>query len=131
MDDKQYDHPIYYASKQFMSVEINYTVTEREELGDIYASKKFHHYLYGTKITVWQAIKYWFNFFTNKMWREYLYGRSFCFKNRVRNYTSYGYQTWKYWFLSWMEKEMGVVFKDDNFSDTMLMSVDINNNPDE
>ena len=30
-----------------------------------------------------------------------------------------------------MEKEMGVVFKDDNFSDTMLMSVDINNNPDE
>jgi hypothetical protein len=36
-DDKGFDHPIYYSSRQLNSAERNYTVTEREALGMIYS----------------------------------------------------------------------------------------------
>ena len=42
-NDKGYDHPIYYASRQMVSAERNYTVTEREALGMIYSVQKFRH----------------------------------------------------------------------------------------
>ena len=29
-DDKNFDHPIYYASQQLVAVELNYTTTEQE-----------------------------------------------------------------------------------------------------
>ena len=52
LDDERFDHPIYYASQQLTSAEMNYTVTEREGLGVIFPLKKFRHYLLGTKVTV-------------------------------------------------------------------------------
>ena len=36
-DPKGCDHPIYYASRQLIPAERNYTVTEREALGMIYS----------------------------------------------------------------------------------------------
>jgi hypothetical protein len=44
-DDKNFDHPIYFASRQLIAAEKNYTTTEREALGMIFAVQKFRHYL--------------------------------------------------------------------------------------
>ena len=41
--EKNMDFPISYASRQLNSVEKNYTNTKREELGMVYAMKKFQH----------------------------------------------------------------------------------------
>ncbi|NHV87523.1 hypothetical protein HA385_23340 [Escherichia coli] len=49
------DFSISYASRQLNSAEKNYTTTEREGLGMVYAVKKFRHYLLANK----------FVFFTN------------------------------------------------------------------
>ena len=38
------DHPIAFASRKLSSVERNYTTTEREGLGMVYALQKFRHY---------------------------------------------------------------------------------------
>jgi hypothetical protein len=35
-DDKSFDHPIYFTSKQLIVVKINYTTTKIETLGMIY-----------------------------------------------------------------------------------------------
>jgi hypothetical protein len=40
-DDQKKDHPIYYASRQLNPAEKNYSTTEREALGIVYACKKF------------------------------------------------------------------------------------------
>ncbi len=42
--------PIYYASRMLNSTEKNYTVTEREAKGMIFALEKFRHYLLGNKV---------------------------------------------------------------------------------
>jgi hypothetical protein len=36
-DDKSFDHPIYFVSKQLTVVEINYTITKIKTLGMIYS----------------------------------------------------------------------------------------------
>ena len=46
-DDKNFDHLIYYASRQLVAVEWNYSTTEREALGMVYSVQKFCHYLLG------------------------------------------------------------------------------------
>jgi hypothetical protein len=35
-DDKSFNHPIYFASKQLIVIEINYTITKIKTLGMIY-----------------------------------------------------------------------------------------------
>jgi hypothetical protein len=63
-DLKGQDHPIYYASRQLNHVEKNYSTTEREALGIVYACKKFRHYLldYDTIFYIdHNALKYLFN----------------------------------------------------------------------
>ncbi|MGI0075756.1 MAG: reverse transcriptase family protein [Nitrosotalea sp.] len=40
-DDKNCDHPIYYASRQLVAAKRNYTTTERKDLGMIYSIQKF------------------------------------------------------------------------------------------
>ena len=42
------DHPIYFASRLLSKAEQNYTTTERETLGMVYAMQKFRHYLLAT-----------------------------------------------------------------------------------
>ncbi|MCO5549982.1 hypothetical protein L7F22_003459 [Adiantum nelumboides] len=62
--DRNMDFPIYYASRQLNSAEKNYTTTEREGLGMIYAVKKFRHYLLANKFTFFvdhQALLYLVN----------------------------------------------------------------------
>ena len=52
MQEKQkgWYRPIYYASKMLSPAEKNYTVTEREALGMVYALRKFRHYLLSNKV---------------------------------------------------------------------------------
>lgn len=43
------DFPIWYARRQLISIEKNYTTTEREGLGMVYAVKEIRHYLLANK----------------------------------------------------------------------------------
>ena len=63
-DEYGKDHPVYYASRQLNHAERNYTTTEREALGLVYACRKFRHYLLGYKTyfyTDHNALKYLVN----------------------------------------------------------------------
>jgi hypothetical protein len=44
-NDQSFDHLIYFANRQLVAVEINYTTIEMITLGLIYSVKKFRHYL--------------------------------------------------------------------------------------
>ena len=57
-------HSIYNASKTLDATQFNYTLTEKEMLGLVYAFDKFKSYLVGTKVIVntdHMAIRYLFN----------------------------------------------------------------------
>lgn len=45
-------YSIYYISKNFTGVEVNYRVTEKEFLAVVYAINKFQHYITGYKVFV-------------------------------------------------------------------------------
>ena len=63
-DDKNFDHPIYFASHQLIAVEKNYTTTQREALGMIFVVQKFRHYLLGYPFVFYvnhDALKYLIN----------------------------------------------------------------------
>ena len=60
-DTRNIDHPIYFASRQLIATEKNYTTSEREALGMIFALQKFRHYLLGYPFTFYvdhDAFKY-------------------------------------------------------------------------
>ncbi|CAM6094694.1 unnamed protein product [Calypogeia fissa] len=64
LDEDGRDHPIYFASRQMSAPEKNYSGTDREALGVIYACKKFRHYLLGYKVifhTDHNSLKYMVN----------------------------------------------------------------------
>ncbi|CAM6094008.1 unnamed protein product [Calypogeia fissa] len=64
LDEDGRDHPIYFASRQMSALEKNYSGTDREALGVIYACKKFRHYLLGYKVifhTDHNSLKYMVN----------------------------------------------------------------------
>ncbi len=52
MDENGHDHPIHFANKQLFLVEKNYIMTEQEGLVVIFSFKKFHHYLLGYKAKI-------------------------------------------------------------------------------
>ena len=63
-DEKGRDHPIYYASRQLVQAEKNYSVTKREVIGMIFSVQKFRHYLLGNKLVFHvdhDALKYMVN----------------------------------------------------------------------
>ena len=63
-DDKNCDHPIYFANHQLIAVKKNYTTTKREALGIILAVQKFRHYLLDYSFVFYidhDALKYLIN----------------------------------------------------------------------
>ena len=63
-DDKNFDHPIYYASRQLVAVEQNYSTIEWEALGMVYSVQNFRHYLLGYSFVFYvdyDALKYMIN----------------------------------------------------------------------
>ena len=87
--EKHMDFPISYASRQLNSAEQNYTTTEREGLGMIYAVKKFRHYLLANK----------FVFFTDHQALLYLVNKP-CSTGRIVR-----------WFIILLEFDFTVVVK--------------------
>jgi hypothetical protein len=58
------DHPLAFSSRKLLTVEINYTTTEREGLAMVYALQKFFHYLLGGHFKMFtdhSALKYLVN----------------------------------------------------------------------
>ncbi|EYC04907.1 hypothetical protein Y032_0085g1856 [Ancylostoma ceylanicum] len=47
-----YLHPIYFASKRLSKAERNYHITDTEALAVVFALRKFHFFVYGTKVVV-------------------------------------------------------------------------------
>jgi hypothetical protein len=47
LGEREINHPLAFASRKLSTIEINYTTTEREGLGMVYALQKFCHYLLG------------------------------------------------------------------------------------
>ena len=83
------DFPISYASTQLNSAEQNYTTTEQERLGMIYAVKKFRYYLLANK----------FVFFTDHQSLLYLVNKPCSTRCIVR------------WFIILLEFDFTVVVK--------------------
>ena len=52
LDENNEEHPVAYSSKKLNKHERNYTITERECLAMMHASKQFHTYLHSTAFTI-------------------------------------------------------------------------------
>lgn len=62
--DHGLDHPVYFASRLLSKAEKNYSTTDREALGMVYAVQKFKHYLLATPFVFYvdhQALLYLVN----------------------------------------------------------------------
>ena len=58
------DYPIVYSSRKLNKVERNYSTTEREALGMVFALQKYQHYLLANPFIIYtdhQALKYLVN----------------------------------------------------------------------
>ncbi len=52
LDKNGHDHAIHFATRQLISKEKNYTLTEQEGFEVIFSLKKFYHYLLGYKAKI-------------------------------------------------------------------------------
>ena len=62
--DDGMDYPIFYSSKKLNEAKINYSTTEREALGMVFALQKYRHYLLSNHFIFYtnhQALKYLVN----------------------------------------------------------------------
>ena len=63
-DERNTDHPIYFASRQLIVAKKNYTTTKPKALGMIFVVQKFCHYLLDYSFTFYMdhdALKYLIN----------------------------------------------------------------------
>ena len=125
-DDRNFDHPIYFASRQLIATERNYTTTEREALGMMYYVQKFCHYLLGYPFVFHvnhDALKYMVNKpqLSGRIARWVLLLQEFTFKINVRP----GKQHANADHLSRLSNELGTEPIDDNLPDAALFAVDI------
>jgi hypothetical protein len=125
-DAKGRDHPIYYASRQLIPAERNYTVTEREALGMIYSVQKFRHYLLGYPFVFHvdhDALKYMVNKpqLSGRIARWVLLLQEFEFTVEVRPGKKHGNAD----HLSRLTEAEGTESVNDALPDAQLFSVDV------
>jgi hypothetical protein len=124
-DEKGHDHPIYFASRQLVQAERNYTVTEREALGMIFSVQKFRHYLLGYKFVFHvdhDALKYMINKpqLSGRIARWVLLLQEFNFTIQVRPGKSHANAD----HLSRLSDALGTEPIDDSFPDADLFFID-------
>ena len=125
-DEKGHDHPIYFASRQLVQAERNYTVTEREALGMIFSVQKFRHCLLGNKFVFHvdhDALKYMINKsqLSGRIARWVLLLQEFNFTIEVRPGKSHANID----HLSRLNDESRSESIDDLFSDVQLFYIDV------
>ena len=125
-DSEGHDHPIYYASRQLVAAERNYTVTEREALGMIYSVQKFRHYLLGYKFVFHvdhDALKYMVNKpqLSGRIARWVLLLQEFDFTIEVRLGKKHANAD----HLSWLTDSLGMESIEDALLDAKLFVVDV------
>jgi hypothetical protein len=125
-DAKGCDHPIYYASRQLIPAERNYTVTEREALGMIYSVQKFRHYLLGYPFVFHvdhDALKYMINKpqLSGRIARWVLLLQEFEFTVEVRPGKKHGNAD----HLSRLTEAEGMEPVNDALPDAQLFNVDV------
>ena len=125
-DDKNFDHPIYHASRQLVAAECNYTTTKWEALGIVYSVQKFCHYLLGYPFVFHvdhDALKYMINKpqLSRRIVRWVLLLQEFNFTIHVRPSKKHANAN----HLSWLTNELGGDPIPDSFSDADLFVVDV------
>ena len=125
-DKKNFDHPIYYASRQLVAAERNYTTTEREALGMIYSVQKFRYYLLGYPFVFHvdhDALKYMINKpqLSGRIARWVLLLQEFTFTINVRP----GKKHLNADHLSRLSNVLGNTPIDDNLPDAALFAVEV------
>ena len=125
-DAKGFDHPIYYASRQLVAAERNYSVTEREALGMIYSVQKYRHYLLGYEFVFHvdhDALKYMINKpqLSGRIARWILLLQEFKFTIEVRPGKKHGNAD----HLTRLSNELGTEPVPDALPDAQLFEVDI------
>ena len=125
-DENGHDHPIYFASHQFVQAERKYTVTEREALGMIFSVQKFRHYLLGNKFVFHvdhDALKYLINKpqLSGRIARWVLLLQEFNFTIKLRPRKSHANAD----HLSQLNEEIGTKPIDDSFPAAQLFYIDV------
>jgi len=132
LDKNGHDHPIHFASRQLISAEKNYTVTEQEGLIVIFSLKKFRHYLLGYKakiVTNHKALTYLVNKPnpSGRLAQRLLLMEEFDIDIVHRPGRRHGNVDG----LIRAYEGVGDVSEDDNFSDVTIMSINAEEAPDE